>query len=142
MVASGPGLVEVAEAEGSTAEGVLNAVGVELGDVEIGTKDVGGVGLARIAEPLLVLLMINITATVSTIMAPNTSARRAQYVCAGSGPTGRSRPLMQPSLGRMPGRRPQARRLQPESGLDTIRWRTCPMAARTGSCRPAPHERW
>jgi hypothetical protein len=36
--------------------------------------------------------MINAAATSSTAAAPNTSARRAQYVCTDSGPTGCSRP--------------------------------------------------
>ena len=56
---------------------------------------VGGVGFDRTAKPLLVPLMIKVTAAASTIVAPNTSARRAQYVCAVSWPTGCSRPLMQ-----------------------------------------------
>ncbi len=116
LVASGAGVVEVAEAEGPTAKGALTAACVELGDAEIGTEYPagGGDGFDRTAKPLLVPLMINVTATASTIMAPNTSARRAQYVCAGSGPTGCSRPLMQPSLGRMSWPRPKARRLQPD----------------------------
>jgi hypothetical protein len=114
-VASSAGLVEVGEAEGPTAKGVPIAICVEIGAGGVGTVDaaVGGDGFDRTAKPLLVPLMINVTATASTIIAPNTKARRAQYVCAGSGPTGRSRPLMQPSLGRMPGTRPKARRLEP-----------------------------
>ena len=63
--------------------------------------------------PLLAPLMIKTTATASTIVAPKTSPRRTQYVQAASGPTGRSMPLMQPSLGSMALPRPEARRPGP-----------------------------
>ena len=56
------------------------AVCIELGDAELGTgyPAVGGDGFACTAKPLLVPLMINATATASTIVAPKTTARRTQ----------------------------------------------------------------
>jgi hypothetical protein len=56
------------------------AVWIQLGVAELGTVNpaVWGDGFVRIAEPLLVPLMINATATASTIVAPKTSARRTQ----------------------------------------------------------------
>jgi hypothetical protein len=79
VVAFGTG-VDVAEAEGSAAAGVAMAVSIELGEAElgIGYPAVGGDGFARTAEPLLVPLAINATATASTIVAPKIRARRTQ----------------------------------------------------------------
>src|SRR4029450_8587323 len=53
-VASSAGPVEVAEAEGSTAKGVLIAVSIDLGAAEIGTvyAAVGGDGFDRTAKPV------------------------------------------------------------------------------------------
>ena len=49
----------------------------------------GGDGLACTADPLLVPSMISATTTASTRVATlSTAARRTQYVCVGSGPTG------------------------------------------------------
>jgi A/G-specific adenine glycosylase len=59
---------------------------------------------------MLAPVMINSTASASTIVAPKTSPRRAQYVCAASGPTGRSRPLIEASLGSTTWPRVEARR--------------------------------
>jgi hypothetical protein len=67
-------------------------------------------GFGWAAEPLRVLPMINTMKIANTIPAANSSARRAQYVCAGSGPTGRSRPLMAPSLESATRTRLEARR--------------------------------
>ena len=78
VVASGAG-VDVAEAEDSIVAAVGMAVWIQLGVAELGTGP-GGLGrrIRSIAEPLLVPLMINATATASTIVAPKTSARRTQ----------------------------------------------------------------
>jgi hypothetical protein len=79
MAAFGAG-VDAADVEDSTAAGVLMGVCIELGDAELGTgyPAVGGDGFACTAKPLLVPLMINATATASTIVAPRTTARRTQ----------------------------------------------------------------
>jgi hypothetical protein len=81
VVAFGAGLVDGAEAVGSTADDVLVAVAIASGDAELSNVSpaAGGDGLARTAELLLVpVMMINATATASTIAAPNINARRAQ----------------------------------------------------------------
>ena len=115
VVAIGAGLVDVAEPVGSTADGVFMAVSIGRGDAElsdVSPATVGG-GFACPAELLLALLMINATATASTAVAPNTTPRRAQYICAGSGPTGCSM-LMQASLGIL--RRPESEPRRPLAG--------------------------
>jgi hypothetical protein len=73
-------VVDVAEAEGYTAAGVGVAVCIELVDAGLGAgyPATGGDGFAWTAKPLLVPLMINATATASTIVAPKTRARRTQ----------------------------------------------------------------
>jgi hypothetical protein len=77
------GVVNLAEAEKSTGERERIAVSSPLGDAELvaaaagmGLSAAGGLGW--VAKPLLVPLMINITATANTVDAPNTSPRRAQ----------------------------------------------------------------
>jgi hypothetical protein len=79
VVASGVG-VDVAEAEDSVGAAVGIAVCIQLGGAELGTvyPAVEGDGFVRIAEPLLVPLTINATATASTIVAPKTRTRRTQ----------------------------------------------------------------
>jgi hypothetical protein len=59
---------------------VLINVCIELGDAELGAgyPAVGGDGFDCTARTLLVPLMINATATASTIVAPKTTARRTQ----------------------------------------------------------------
>jgi len=80
VVALGSGVVDEAEVEGSTGDGVPIVVCIEFGDVGLGTRypAVEGAGFARTAERLLVPLMIKTTATASTIAAPRISPRRAQ----------------------------------------------------------------
>jgi hypothetical protein len=79
MAAFGTG-VDTADVATSTAAGVLMGICIELGDAELGTgyPAVGGDGFACTAKPLLVPLMINATATASTIAAPRSTARRTQ----------------------------------------------------------------
>ena len=78
-VAVGAGLVGVAEATGSTADGVLMAVSVGGGDADVGTRyPAAGGGSACTAELLFMPAMIKAAATASTIAAPNINARRAQ----------------------------------------------------------------
>ncbi len=72
--------VDTAEVEDSTAASVPMGACSEVGDAELGTgyPAVAGDGFACTAKPLLVPLMINATATASTVVAPRTTARRTQ----------------------------------------------------------------
>jgi len=80
VVACRSGPADEVGTEGITAHGVRTAVGIELGDAELGIVNpaVEGDGFACTAEPILAPPMINSTATASTIVAPRISPRRAQ----------------------------------------------------------------
>ncbi|HET9779224.1 MAG TPA: hypothetical protein VFP81_08070 [Propionibacteriaceae bacterium] len=71
---------DAVDAEGPTVDGVRTVVGIGFGDAELGIANpaVDGEGFVCTAEPMLAPLMINSTATPSTIVAPKTSPRRAQ----------------------------------------------------------------
>ncbi|GAB3744409.1 hypothetical protein GCM10028864_12470 [Microlunatus parietis] len=91
--------------------GVADPDGVELGvalgfgsGVELGSGPVEGVGLsaggtALVGSGRVSVWTARMTIRASATTVPITSARRIQYVRAGSGPTGRSTPLMSSSVG-------------------------------------------
>ena len=80
VLACSSGLTDEVATAGFTTDCVHMAVGIELGDSELGIPDPGveGGGFVETAEPILAPLMINNTAMASTIVAPKTSPRRAQ----------------------------------------------------------------
>jgi hypothetical protein len=80
VVACSSGPADEVGTEGMTAHCVRTAVGIELGDAELGIVNptVEGDGFACTAEPISAPPMINSTATASTIVAPKISPRRAQ----------------------------------------------------------------
>ena len=94
-LAVGLGVLEVVALGFRSAVAVAVAVGVAIGETlsvgaEVALGEVAaGAGAADCGDPLLVPLAIRATTTASTkIAAPRTATRRAQYVGAGSGPTG------------------------------------------------------
>ncbi|MFC7621277.1 hypothetical protein [Microlunatus sp. GCM10028923] len=102
LLGVGPGLVGgfgVADPDG-VEEGVPLDFGVSLGfGVELGFGVAEGVGLsaggtALVGSGRVSVWTASTTIRTSATTVPITSARRIQYVRAGSGPTGRSTPLM------------------------------------------------